>query len=112
VLENRLYLSAVGVSILLALALQAVRSKYARWDRALLVAATVVLLALGATTVRYSRSFQDRQRFAQAAILASPNSALAVNLLRRNALSAARRTPSGPSPTGGVTPGRPGPNPR
>lgn len=112
VLENRLYLSTVGIGILLGHALQAVQDQPRRWGRGLQAVAVGVLLVLGSTTLRYSRSFQDRGRFAQAAITASPSSGLAVNLLRRCSLAAARNATHGPSSTSAFTPGRRDPDPR
>jgi len=110
VLENRLYLSTVGVAVLLGHALQATHAKQIRLNRVRLIAATGVLLILGVATVRYSQSYQDRQRFAQAAITASPHSGLAVNLLRRSSLARPAAPPA--SRSGGVNPGKPGPDPR
>lgn len=85
VLENRLYLAVVGVALLGSEALRALESSGR--PRALLsIAPAALLIALATLSVRYSPSFKDGYHFSRAAIAASPNSGLAVNLVQRAAM--------------------------
>jgi hypothetical protein len=85
VLENRLYLAVVGVALLGSEVLRALESS-ARQRALLQIAPAALLIALATLTVRYSPSFKDGYHFSRAAIAASPNSGLAVNLVQRAAM--------------------------
>lgn len=85
VLENRLYLAVVGVALLGSEVLRALESS-GRQRALLSVAPAALLIALATLSVRYSPSFKDGYHFSRAAIAASPNSGLAVNLVQRAAM--------------------------
>jgi hypothetical protein len=84
VLENRLYLAAVGMSLVFGEAIRAIRATWPRWDLPIFAVCGGAVVALALTTLNHSASYRDRQRFAQAAIIGSPHSGVAVNLLRRS----------------------------
>jgi hypothetical protein len=84
VLENRLYLAAVGTSILAGEVLRAVRAGGGRYARTWLAGATAVLVVLASVGLGYCPSFRDRERFSRAAIEGSPHSGLAAHLISRN----------------------------
>ena len=105
VLENRLYLAGVGVAILVGEALGAAARKWPRRVRASGAVVAGVLALFGIMAVRHSTDYADRLRFARAAVVASPHSGIAVNLMRRNALAGARRfSPPAPRPTRALSP--------
>ena len=80
VLETRLYLPIAGVGILLGELLRATRLLGAKTAISAFAVVAVFTVALGIVTMRYIPSFHDRDRFSNAAISGSPNSAIAHNL--------------------------------
>lgn len=80
VLETRLYLPAAGMCVLLAEALRAARLRGPRIANTAIAVVAVLSIALCIVNLQYVPSFQDRDRFSQAAIKASPNSGIAASL--------------------------------
>jgi hypothetical protein len=96
VLENRLYLAAAGMSLLFAELLRASLAAWPHRGRLLVAVCGAAVVALAGTSLGYSPSFGDRHRFAGSAIVGSPHSGVAVNLLRR---SSGVGMPQPPRPT-------------
>ena len=81
VLETRLYLPVAGVCVLFGEAIRAARSRGSKLlNTAITVTAVLIISTLGVVNLRYVPSFQDRDRFSNAALDGSPNSAIAGNL--------------------------------
>ena len=80
VLETRLYLPVAGVGILLGELLRATRLQGAKAAFSALAFVAAITIALGIVTMQYIPSFRDRDRFSNAAISGSPNSAIAHSL--------------------------------
>ena len=73
ILENRLYLPAVGLCLFVAEALDCWRP---RWPRAMAVAAALVVAGALGETWMYAGSYRDRDALSAAAVESSPSSAL------------------------------------
>lgn len=80
VLENRLYLPVAGLAILAAEVLRASGSISSPLRIAPVIVASTALAALGIAAVLHSSNYRNRERFSEAAIVASPRSSIAANL--------------------------------
>ena len=98
VLETRLYLSVAGVCFLLGEALRATRLQGSRMANIAVAVVVLLTIAFGIVNLRYVPSFQDRNRFSDAAIAGSPNSGIAGNL-RFKALHPDMFLPTQPPPS-------------
>ena len=80
ILENRLYLPAVGVAVVAGEAMRTLGSatKGIRW--ASLAVASSMTTGLAILSVFHTSNYENRDRFSQAAILASPHSSIAAHL--------------------------------
>ncbi len=96
ILDNRLYLAAVGLLLGLAVLAKEVLKQKPAWQAPGAALLGVTLVWLGAGTIRYSHEFDSPKAFCQAAVAGSPHLALAhVNLgsahFREGNLDAAAR---------------------
>ncbi len=84
VLESRLYLALVGVSILAGELSRAALASNGRGRLTFIAGAATMLVLFAVAVLAYCPSFRDRERFSRAAIEGSPHSGLAAHLMSRN----------------------------
>jgi hypothetical protein len=77
ILENRLYLPAVGLALLVGELLRVLLACRTQWAAAAYATVGGVSLMMAITTVRNSGSYRDCESFSRAAMAASPSSSLA-----------------------------------
>jgi hypothetical protein len=77
ILENRLYLAVVGVSLLVGELLRVILAHRARWVAPAYATLCGVSLLMAVTTLRHTRPYRDCETFSRAAMAASPSSFLA-----------------------------------
>ncbi|MBN1609359.1 MAG: hypothetical protein JW940_22200 [Polyangiaceae bacterium] len=80
VLENRLYVSVLGVALLASEVMRALDQKPRRMLGRSWWAAGVVAALFSGATLLYQRHFRDLDAFSAAAVQASPHSGLAAHL--------------------------------
>jgi hypothetical protein len=81
ILDNRLYLAVLGLALGLLVPAEVLLNRWPAWRPHLAGALAMLLVLLGADTVRYARAFSSPKTFCLAAVEGSPHLALAhVNL--------------------------------